>query len=155
MNEPLLPCPFCGDDQIERPENAHWFWTKCSLCECELAGADTREKADELWNRRALSQQPTLEPARPLDWNEGLCQNCRMPVHPTERSASRPEAAIEERADALRYRWLRAHAIEMGGFEFTVDDEAQEAIDSAIAASGFDAEARSGEKREVGKPESL
>ncbi len=57
MAEKLLPCPFCGCEDIQRDDNGYEEWLKCSRC--SAAGPYTAEDAeegvslDDAWNRRA------------------------------------------------------------------------------------------------------
>lgn len=72
---------------------------------------DDRPKAAAMVER-ALSQQPTLEPAASIEndrygqtearlLDHSLPVGTKLYVHPTERSASKPEAAIEDPANPL------------------------------------------------------
>lgn len=51
---------------------------------------------------RAALAVPSLPP---LDWNEGLCQNCRMPVHPASPgsppSSTEPSTAVGADAPSM------------------------------------------------------
>lgn len=56
MDVVLLPCPFCGaPGLLERlgGEGSTHTIARCSKCKCDLSFWPTREKAVEMWNRRA------------------------------------------------------------------------------------------------------
>jgi Lar family restriction alleviation protein len=68
----LLPCPFCGSNDIERSNSGDphrtAFWTCCNECGTSTGegGVYSQDQADARWNRRA-SQAPAAiaEPASP------------------------------------------------------------------------------------------
>ena len=59
----LLPCPFCGSDDIDFEHNGEarcWMYCKTCLCDgpiAEMPKNDTKAKinATEAWNKRAAS----------------------------------------------------------------------------------------------------
>lgn len=63
----LLPCPFCGEDNMMKIEHTHtaYWWVKCENCNVEMnsdydpGGKESRQAhkssiqaAIEMWNRR-------------------------------------------------------------------------------------------------------
>jgi Lar family restriction alleviation protein len=66
--EELKPCPFCGNEDIQKGRAAigarATFHTYCSSCAAGTQGHPTRETSDAAWNRRAVaSAQPIGEDA--------------------------------------------------------------------------------------------
>ncbi|EBG0214788.1 TPA: restriction alleviation protein, Lar family [Salmonella enterica] len=55
----LLPCPLCGNDEIDLDAVIHegepMFVVRCDCCSVNLAPQD-REMAAAIWNQRALAQ---------------------------------------------------------------------------------------------------
>lgn len=47
------PCPFCGCKKLLVKDDPIHYVT-CCHCDCDGPGADSRERAIELWNARAL-----------------------------------------------------------------------------------------------------
>ena len=64
LNNKLLPCPFCGCDNIEsihRPQQySKWQYTcQCGSCGAESTFEATKDAAITMWNRRIPSKQLT------------------------------------------------------------------------------------------------
>lgn len=54
MTEKLLPCPFCGSEDLEtaRDKESDWWWVNCNSC--RAAGPVMTINTDDVrgWNRR-------------------------------------------------------------------------------------------------------
>ena len=64
LNNKLLPCPFCGCDNIEsihRPQQySKWQYTcQCGSCGAESTFEATKDAAIAMWNKRSPSEQLT------------------------------------------------------------------------------------------------
>ena len=96
MSEALLPCPFCGGDNIQRADNAYGaFWTicdECGACTGE-AGIHSQAEADERWNRRPSQSEQSAAPV-PAEWQ-------LVPKQPTEAMID----AVDKREDNLWSTW--------------------------------------------------
>lgn len=53
LKENLKPCPWCGSESffVDRDENG-WY-VECNGCLSQGPRAETQEKAEKAWNRRA------------------------------------------------------------------------------------------------------
>lgn len=49
----LKPCPFCGSDKIRVISNGVSYHVNCDQCECRTTRYRKKDKAIEVWNRRA------------------------------------------------------------------------------------------------------
>ena len=71
MSEQLLPCPFCGSDQVEmKGENAPEWWVRCKECNAASATRPMRKQAAHDWNRR----EPPRHTPR-ITWEEIRAHN--------------------------------------------------------------------------------
>lgn len=52
----LKPRPFCGGEARIVGAIDAVFWIKCTKCGAETSSYDTKEEAEEAWNRRAGGQ---------------------------------------------------------------------------------------------------
>lgn len=52
MTENLLPCPFCGSEELRISGVMGSYYVKCQECGCEQNMADGFDKAIAAWNRR-------------------------------------------------------------------------------------------------------
>ena len=49
----LRKCPFCGGEARIIGSVGTVFWVKCKECGAETHGEITKQRATEMWNRRA------------------------------------------------------------------------------------------------------
>lgn len=49
----LMPCPFCGDKNIDEVKDGNYHYCRCSDCNCQTDGWLKDYDAIDAWNRRA------------------------------------------------------------------------------------------------------
>ena len=59
----LLPCPFCGSNNLKLKNSTMWGWFVS--CSCAAVGPSSKSKDEAIvaWNTRTEAKQPTLDDA--------------------------------------------------------------------------------------------
>jgi hypothetical protein len=66
----MKACPFCGGKASFRTASHGLWWIACDACYAETRGAETKVKAQEIWDRRKPA--PRAEPGALLDGAEAI-----------------------------------------------------------------------------------
>jgi len=134
--EGLLPCPFCGSDDVQEGMACHEWWVVCDTCGVSTKLADSQEQARARWNRRSPTAAanlaratPSLAPEGqddmdPTEWDAAhtRCEKCDEPYQVVRPGKIQPScccdyiASLHERINELELRVadLRAKQPEVG-----------------------------------------
>lgn len=158
----LLPCPFCGSNNLGFAQGSTHRWLSVICHDCGAASGEVRkeilcseftvgdkQRATEEWNRRtspaSVPEGYALVPVEPTDEMCGAAYNDRMVWNGGPRAiyeamlAAAPTPPVQgDRKDAERYRWLLPRLVAWQNKDFEnaflhhTHGTIEEAIDKAM-----------------------
>lgn len=149
MSNELLPCPFCGDDEIMDFQAHLENRVQCAMCNVSTDTFPSCEESHAAWNTRTKAA-PTEVPYALRQWamedepestlfDEGYNAARRWVKMQLEYAVSKaPQPVSDDARDAARYRWLRCRTTteRIDLISHVYDTDMDNHIDAAMGSKG-------------------